>query len=296
MKPPPFAYVAPTTVGEVVATLSEHGDEAKLIAGGQSLVPMLALRLARPAVLVDLQRVSGLDHVSLEDGVLTIGALTRQRTIELLPGLSERCAMITDAVGMVGHVAIRNRGTVAGSLAHADPAAEWPALALVLDAEFDLVGPGGKRSLSASDFFVTYLTTAIKADELLMQIRLPLPGGICGSCFTEIARRHGDFAIAGVGALLSMTGGGSIADARIGLIGVGDRAVRATLAEEALRGEHPDAALFAHASELVSTEIEPLDDIHASSAERRHLARVLTSRALTTAIQRTQRGGLNGGT
>jgi CO/xanthine dehydrogenase FAD-binding subunit len=295
VKPPPFDYVAPASVDEAVAALAEHGEDAKVIAGGQSLMPMLAFRLARPSVLVDLNRVRGLDGLSLAADTLTVGAMARQRAVERLPGLEQRCGMIADAIRLIGHTAIRNRGTVGGSLAHADPAAEWTALALALDAEFDIAGPSGTRTVAAPDFFVTYFTTAIEQGEVLTQTRLRLPNGRSGSCFTEIARRHGDFALAGVGALVTLDGGGAIADARLALIGVGHRAVRAVAGEAVLRGERPGAALFAAAADAVCGEIEPRGDIHASGDDRRELARVLTRRALETALARAQGGGGNGG-
>jgi carbon-monoxide dehydrogenase medium subunit len=295
VKPPPFEYVAPATLEETLDVLAEHGDEAKLIAGGQSLVPMLALRLARPSVLVDLQHVDGLDELSLEDGTLTIGAMTRQRAVERLPTLARRCGMVADAVGLIGHTTIRNRGTVGGSLAHADPAAEWTALAVALNAELDITGPAGSRTVPATDFFVTYLTTAIEPAEVLTRIRLHLPGGTCGSCFTEIARRHGDFALAGVGALLALDGNEMITDVRVALIGVGDRAVRATSGEDVLRGERPDAAVFARAARAVASDIEPRDDVHATASDRRDLARVLVERALRTALDRAREGGADAG-
>lgn len=286
MKPPPFDYVAPATVEETVAALVEHGDEAKVIAGGQSLVPLLAFRLARPSVLVDLNRVTGLDGLELDDGKLRIGAMTRQHRLERLPGLRERCPMVAEAVELIGHVAIRNRGTVGGSLAHADPAAEWTALALALDAELDIMGPSGKRTVVASDFFVTFFTTALAPDEVLTEIRLDLPNGRSGSTFLELARRHGDFALAGVAALVSLEVDGTIADARLALIGVGDRAIRASAAEQVLRGERPTEELFAEAAGAVDAEIRPGSDIHASERYRRHIAGVLTRRALQTAAER----------
>ncbi len=290
MKPPPFDYVAATSLDEAVAALQEHGDDAKLLAGGQSLVPLLAFRLARPSVLVDLNRVAGLDGLELADGELRVGAMARQRDVERLPGLRERCPLIPEAIELVGHVAIRNRGTVGGSLAHADPAAEWPALAAILDAELDLAGPGGTRTLPARDFFVSYFTTALQPDEVLTQIRLPLPNGRTGSCFLELSRRHGDFALAGVGALVTLGEDGSAADVRLGLIGVGDRPVRPAAAESALRGRVPDDAAIAEAAAAVAGEIEPNGDIHGSAEYRRHLATVLTRRGRATAGARA-RGG-----
>jgi carbon-monoxide dehydrogenase medium subunit len=294
VKPPPFAYVAPASVDAAVAALAEHGEDAKVIAGGQSLMPMLAFRLARPSVLVDLNRVPGLDALAVEGDTLVVGAMTRQRAVERLPGLSQRCGMVADAVRLIGHTTIRNRGTVGGSLAHADPAAEWTALALALDAELDIAGPDGTRTVAAPDFFVTYFTTAIGPGEVLTGVRLRLPSGRTGSCFTEMARRHGDFALAGVGALLSLDGDGAIADARLALIGVGDRAVRAAGAEAVLRGGSPGPPLFAEAAEAVAAGIAPRADIHATEADRRDLARVLTRRALETALARA-RGGADAG-
>lgn len=291
MKPPPFEYVAPSELDEAVAVLSEHGDEAKVLAGGQSLMPLLSFRLARPSVLVDLNRVSGLGGVALDGDVLRIGAMTRQREVERLPGLRERCPMIVEAIEQIGHVTIRNRGTVGGSLAHADPAAEWTALALGLDAELDVAGPGGTRTIAADEFFVTYYTTTLAADEVLTQVRLSIPNGRSGSCFLELARRHGDFALVGVGALLSLDGAGAVADARVALIDVADRALRAAAVEAALRGREPSDAVLAEAAEHVTEGMGGRTDVHASEEYRRHAARVLTRRALATALERARGGG-----
>ena len=245
MKPPPFEYVAPASLEEAVAVLGEHGDDAKALAGGQSLVPLLAFRLAAPTVLVDLNGVGDLDHLREEDGRLVIGALVRQRAVERLPGLRGRCAMLAEAVAQVGHVAIRNRGTVGGSLAHADPAAEWPALALALDGECQVVGPKGTRAVPVEELLVSYFTTSLEPDELITELRLTLPDGRVGSTFVELARRHGDFAIVGVGALLGLASDGSVARSRLALIGVGERAVRARRAEALLKGERPTDELLA---------------------------------------------------
>lgn len=290
MKPPPFEYVAAGSLEEALSALAEYGDEAKLLAGGQSLVPLLAFRLARPSVLVDLNGIAGLDGVEFSGDTLLLGSMARQRAIEGLPGLRERCPMIVEAVELIGHVAIRNRGTVGGSLAHADPAAEWPALALVLEAQLELAGPRGPRTVSAADFFVSYFTTALEADEVLTGIRLPVPNGRTGSAFLELSRRHGDFALAGVAALVTLGEDDTAADVRLGLIGVGSAPVRAETAEAALRGRVPDAEALAEASSAVAGEIEPTGDIHASEEYRRHLAVVLTHRALATAVARAEGG------
>jgi carbon-monoxide dehydrogenase medium subunit len=291
VKPAPFEYFAPESVEEVVSLLAEHGDEAKVLAGGQSLIPLLALRLASPTVLIDLNRVAGLDYMDAGGDVLKIGALTRHRTVEKMSGLATRCPMLSDAVGLVGHVAIRNRGTVVGSMAHADPAAEWPALALALDGEFDVVGPNGERTIPADSFFVTYLTSALEPDELVTEVRLSLPNGGTGSSFVELARRHGDFAVAGAGATLRLTGGGAIEDARIVLIGVAATAIRVREAEQSLRGSDATPNAFEEAAEIVRGLIDPTGDIHGSSEYRREIAKVLTRRALLSAAAR---GGVHG--
>jgi carbon-monoxide dehydrogenase medium subunit len=290
VKPPPFEYVAAGSLDEALTALTEHGDEAKLIAGGQSLVPLLAFRLARPSVLVDLNGVAGLDRVELSEDTLLLGSMARQRAIERLPGLRERCPMIAEAVELIGHVAIRNRGTVGGSLAHADPAAEWPALAVVLEAELEVAGPRGARTVPAREFFLTYFTTALEPDEVLTGVRVPIPNGRTGSAFLELSRRHGDFALAGVGALVTLGEDGTAVDVRLGLIGVGSRPVRAEASEAALHGRVPDAEALAEAAATVAREIEPTGDIHASEEYRRHLAVVLTRRALAAAVARAEGG------
>jgi aerobic carbon-monoxide dehydrogenase medium subunit len=287
VKPAPFAYVAPRTLDEVVAQFAEHGDEAKALAGGQSLVPMMAFRLATPGLLVDLNGVSDLDHQRLDGDTLTLGALTRHRTAGSLPGLAERCPMLTEAIGLIGHPAIRNRGTVGGSLAHADPSAEWPALILALDGEVDAVGPNGRRTIPAAEFLDSYFTTSLLPEEVLTEVRVRLPnGGRTGSAFVELARRHGDFAIAGVGAVLSLDAEGRVAEARIALTGVRDRAVRAQGAEDALRGAEPTDDVLSAAAEALDPDLDPPSDVHGSSEYRRHVAKVLARRALARARDR----------
>lgn len=293
MKPPPFEYLAPRSLDEAVAALAEHGDEAKAMAGGQSLVPLLAFRLARPSVIVDLNGIPDLDSARLDGETLVLGALARQRDVELLPGLRDRCPMVVEAIEHVGHVAIRNRGTVGGSLAHADPAAEWTALALALEAECELVGPRGTRTVPARDFLVSTFMTALEPDELLTGVRLQVPNGRTGSCFLELARRHGDFALAGVGTLVTLDEGGAVADARIALIGVGETAVRSPSAERRLVGHPPTAEVTTEAARAVADDLDPNSDIHASADYRRHVATVLVRRALDTAVARA-RGGTDG--
>lgn len=284
MKPAPFEYSAPSTLDEAVAVLEQHGDEAKVLAGGQSLIPLMALRLARPTVVVDLGRLEGLDYLREGDSV-AIGAMTTHREVELNDYLFERCPMIREAMAVIGHVAIRNRGTVGGSCAHSDPAAEWPALALALDGEFDVRGSGGTRTIPAADFFVSFFTTALEPDEIVVEVRLKLPPAGAGTAFMELARRHGDFGIVGVSAVVSRNGD-DIADARVSLMGVGSVPVRPTEVEDILRGsDGSDAALDA-AAEAVNRAIEPTGDIHGSEEFRRNAAGVMTKRAIRRAYER----------
>ncbi len=291
MKPPPFEYAAPTTLEDALALLREHGGDAKVLAGGQSLVPLLNMRLARPAVIVDLNRLPGLDYVRQVDGWLAIGAMTRQRAIERSDLARERQPLLHAATRLIAHPQIRNRGTVGGSLAHADPAAEYPAVALALDAELRVAGPAGERAIPARNFFQTYLTTALDVTEIVTEVRFPtLPQG-AGWSFLELSRRHGDFALAGAAVTLSLSSSGMLDGARIALFGVGATPLRATAAEALLTGETPGDALFTHAAQAARDAVEePLSDVHASAEYRRHLAGVLTRRALTEAAARA-RGG-----
>jgi carbon-monoxide dehydrogenase medium subunit len=289
VKPAPFAYRAATSVEEAVALLA--GDEdAKALAGGQSLVPLMAMRLARPSCLVDLNPIPGLGYVRLDGDRVSVGALTRNRELERHPELRRRCPMVAEAVEQIGHVAIRNRGTVGGSLAHADPAAEWPALALALDAQLEARGPSGVRTIEADDFLVGPFTTALAPDEVLTEVRLRLPSARAGTAVLELARRHGDFAIAGVAAVLELDQGGAVADVRLALIGVGETALRARSAERLLRGSPASDEAIAGAAAALDQEVHPTGDLHGSAEYRRHLAGVLVRRALRRARARA-RGG-----
>jgi carbon-monoxide dehydrogenase medium subunit len=286
VKPAAFEYLAPRSVEEAVALLAERGEDAKVIAGGQSLVPMMAFRLATPAALVDLNGVSELDHARVDRDTLVLGATARHRAVQELSGLRERCAMVAEAVELIGHPAIRNRGTAGGSIAHADPAAEWPALLLALDGEVDAVGPAGRRTIAAGEFFQTYFTTALAPLEILTEVRLQLPAGAVGSAFVEVAQRHGDFAVAGAGALVVMANDGSVADARLVLIGVRDTAVRSVAAETILRGASPTDPVLDDAANAIESAIDPVSDVHGSSAYRRRVAIAAARRALTLARDR----------
>jgi carbon-monoxide dehydrogenase medium subunit len=287
MKPPPFDYVVPGSVREAVSLLKQYDGEAKLIAGGQSLMPLLNMRLARPAVLIDVNRLKDLDYVREADGALAIGAITRQRTVEKSDLVKSRLPLLHAALQYVSHPQIRNRGTFGGSLAHADPSAECPAIALALDAEFRIAGPDGERKVKAGDFFVTYLTTALEPTEMLTEVRLPLLPARTGWSVQEVSRRHGDFAMAGVVASMTMNGSGKCSAARIVLFGVAPTPIRAHAAEQVLAGAKLGEAVFEQAGKKASEAVEePLSDIHASGEFRRHLAEVLTRRALAEASSR----------
>jgi aerobic carbon-monoxide dehydrogenase medium subunit len=286
VKPPVFEYAAVRSVAEAVAELEQHGDGAKLLAGGQSLVPLLNMRLAAPARLVDLNRVGELAYIEARDGGVAIGAMTRQRVAERSALVRERVPLLADALPSIGHFQIRNRGTIGGSLSHADPAAELPAVALCLDARFTVRGPAGERVLTAEAFFRSSLTTALAPTELLVDVWFPAAARGIGAAWVELARRHGDYALAGVGAVVTCAGG-RIETARLALTGVGDGPVRAREAEALLAGQPPTPALVAEAVAAVRRAIDPAGDIHATADYRRHVAGVLAGRAITAAVART---------
>jgi len=285
VKPTAFEYHPATTSEEAVALLAEHGGDAKVIAGGQSLVPLMALRLARVDHLVDINGVESLSGIRSEEG-LRIGAVTRHRTAEKSALVLERAPLLAAALGQVGHVAIRNRGTIGGSLAHADPAAELPAALLALDGRVTAASSRGTRTIDASDLFTGFLTTTLEPDELLTEIALPPWNPKAGWSVQEFARRSGDFAIAGVLTVLSLNGNGRVDDARISLIGVASTPVRARAAEQALIGETPTDELWSAAGERATEGLEPPSDLHGSAAYRRQLTRTLVRRSLHEAASR----------
>ena len=286
MKPAPFNLFRPQSVDEALALLRSHGDEAKVLAGGQSLVPLMNFRLAQPQNIIDLNLVEGLDQIKFDDQTLSLGAMVRQRDVERSASIVERLPILREAIEQVGHPAIRNRGTVGGSLAHADPSAELPLLAVALDATFRLRSAQASRSVAAKDFYHGYLLTDIAPDELLVATDFHLPPANCGWCCTEIARRHGDFAIVAVAVLLDCRQDRTIDFARVAVGGAGPAPLRVTAAEEALVGERLGAEVFRRAGEIAAQAVEPPADIHASSGYRRHLTGVLVRRALATAESR----------
>jgi aerobic carbon-monoxide dehydrogenase medium subunit len=285
MKPAPFAYAAPRSVEEAVALLAAENGEAKLLAGGQSLVPMLNFRLLEPALLIDINGVVGLDGIAETPDGLRIGALVRHRALETSPLVAARFPIIPAAMAEVAHLAIRNRGTIGGSLAHADPAAELPLLALLLEARLLAVSVRGRRTLAARDFFAAALTTALEPDELVAEIALPGLPERHGWGFAEFARRAGDFALAAVGAIVALEAG-RCRVARIALGGVGPTPLRADAAEALLRGASPDEAAIAAAARAAAESAQPASDLHASAEYRRHLVEVLARRALGDAVAR----------
>ena len=291
MRPPPFCYADPGTVDEALGLLAEHGDDAGILAGGQSFVPLLNFRLARPTVIVDINRIAELDYIEQKNGALEIGALTRHRAVEQSALVSETCPLLSEAIAHVGHVQIRNRGTVGGSLAHADPAAELPAVVTALGGSLRLRSASGERTLAPGDFFVSSLTTAIEPGEMLVAIELPAWPAGTATCFTEFSRRQGDFALAGAGAALAFGDDGRIERAGLALMGVGDRPFDGgTIANELLGGETPSEAAVQAVSERVQSDVEPSSDMHAPADYRRHLAGVMARRALLGAVQRGTSG------
>ena len=282
MKLPPVDYEAPKTVSEAVELLAEHQDEASVLAGGQSLIPLLALRLAHPAVLIDINGIAELSGVSAVNGSVAIGAMTREYIAEESGTVADAVPLLAAALPLIGHEAIRNRGTIGGSLAHADPAAELPAVARALDAEFVVRGPAGERVVPAAEWFEGYLTTSRRPDELLVQVRFPAAGRGTGISFQEVARRHGDFAIVGLATSLTLSGG-VINDARLAFAGLSDVPVRAAAAEDLLAGERPSAELFDEAARRATDGLDPPGDLHGSSDYRKKVAAALVGRGLREA-------------
>jgi carbon-monoxide dehydrogenase medium subunit len=288
MKPAAFDYHRPDSLDEALALFSELGADAKPLAGGQSLVPAMNFRLARPGVLVDLNRIESLAGIEeTADGGLRIGAMTRQRAVERSPAVARRAPLLADAMPWIAHPQIRNRGTIGGSLAHADPSAELPAVMLALDARIVVRSRAGARTIAASEFFTGILSTALEPTELLTAVELPPPREQAGAAFVEVARRHGDYALVGVGAVIVLDRGGACSEARVALLSIGDTPVLARAAMAVLAGQRPGATAIEEAARAAAErDVDPPADIHASSAYRRHLTRVLVGRALRSALAR----------
>ena len=288
MKPPPFAYECPTEVADAVALLAAHGADARPLAGGQSLVPLLNFRLARPAVLVDLNRIAALGRIAVEDGTLSIGAMARQAAVEADSAVARCWPLLTEAVGHIAHPQIRNRGTVGGSLAHNDPAAELPAVMLALDAEMTVQSPAGVRTVQAVDFFTGTMETSLAPDELLTEIRVSALSEGTGWSFQEAARRQGDFALVAVAVLLWPAGDGGI-DARVVVTGTGEGPTRIRDAEAALAEQGTDGDACEAVGNAAAQASEPADDPHAPAWYRQRLVAALTRRACREAATRMGR-------
>lgn len=289
MKPAPFDYHRPRSLDEALVLLAQHAGDAKPLAGGQSLIPAMNFRLASPAVLVDLNALDELAYIKNDEGELRIGGMTRQRAVERSAEIAKEAPLLHETMPFIAHPAIRNRGTIGGSLAHADPAAELPAVMLALNARFDLRSQNGSRSIQAADFFTGLFSTGLEPGELLTAIAVPRAQKRTGYAFQEISRRRGDFALVGVAASVDLDEHGRCANARIALLSVGDRPMLAVTAAAVLKGQKPSAEAIRSAAETAATkDIDPPSDIHASAKYRRQLASVLTRRVLERAFERAR--------
>ena len=294
MKPAPFDYVAPRTVAEAVDHLARHGRDARVLAGGQSLVRLMNTRLATPAVIVDINRVEGLDGIAVENGSVRIGALARQRAAELSEVVRAEAPLFAEAGGHVAHPSVRRRGTVVGSIAFADPSAELPAALLALDGEAIVSGPDGERTVAAADLFTGAFATSLAPGELITAVRIPRQTAPrSGSAWVEVSRRHGDLPVCGAGAVVALDEGGAIASARVALCGVGATPVRASAVEEALAGAEPTDEAIARAADRAARDLDPPGDPHGSADFRRHLAVVMTRRSVQRAAERAREGAPN---
>jgi aerobic carbon-monoxide dehydrogenase medium subunit len=290
MIPPRFEYYVPTSLGEATALLTQHGDEAKVLSGGQSLIPLMKLRLASPRCLVDINRIPGLAYIREAEGFLRIGGLTRESDIDESDLLRARYQILVDTSHVIGDPLIRNLATVGGNLAHGDPANDHPATMLALEAEVVAVGGGGERRIPVASFFTGPFTTALEADEILTEVRVPAPAPRSGGAYVKLERKVGDFATAAVAAQVTIGTGGTCERAGIGLTNVGPTPLKAGRAEAYLRGKRLDAAAIAEAAKLAAGEAEPAADLRGSVEYKRDLVRVLAIRALTKAVERAGAG------
>ena len=289
MKPARFDYHAPTTVEEAIALLARYGGEAKLLAGGQSLMPLMNFRLARPAALIDLNVIPGLAYIREDDGQIRFGAMTRQRTIEFSSLVRRRLPLLAEATALVGHLPIRTRGTIGGSIAHADPSAEYPAMLTALDGSVVARGPRGERMLTPAELFQSYLSTSLGPDEILVEVRLPATPAGAGYAFEELARRHGDFAMVGIAAVITRDAA-RCTMARLATAGAGPVPLRLRAAEEILERDGLGDAAIEAAARRAAELVNPDSDLHASADYRRHLTGVLTARAVRRALAKAAHG------
>jgi carbon-monoxide dehydrogenase medium subunit len=286
MKPARFEYDDPGSEDETLDLLARHGDDSKVLAGGQSLVPLMNFRLARPARLIDINRIDSLSFIKLEDGRLVIGAMTRHTDLERSQAVAQGWPLLTEAIGWVGHPQIRNRGTIGGSVAHADPAAELPAAFAALDASFRVRSKRGRRTVGWNEFFVSAFTTSLAQDELVTAVEVPALAPGSSAAFVEYARRHGDFALGGAAVTLKVGRDGRCEGATIALVSAGPAPVRAHAAELQLRGAKLDDSSIRAASAEAVKGLRPTSDLHGSTEYRIGLLQTMTERALTKAAQR----------
>jgi aerobic carbon-monoxide dehydrogenase medium subunit len=290
VKPARFEYHAPTSVDEAIALLETYGDDAKVLGGGQSLVPMLALRLTRFEHLVDLNRIPTLQFISRNGEWLSIGAMTRQAAAEHDAVVATAAPLLSEAIPHIGHFQIRNRGTIGGSIAHADPASELPAVALALDAEIELLGPRGTRRVLAADFFLSMWETAATSEEIVVAVHFPVAAAHSGFGFSEMALRLGDFAITGAACVVTLADSGAVERAAIGLMGMDVTPIRARAAEAALVGARPEVDDLAEIAAIAVAAANPTDDVHASARYRSKVGAVMVERSLRSAIEEATRG------
>ena len=293
MIPPSFEYLRPKTVPEAVAMLQQHGDEAKILSGGQSLIPMMKLRLARPGVLIDINRISGLSYVKEEGGYLKIGGLTREAEMESSPLVRSKYPILLDTAHVIADPQVRNMATVGGNLAHGDPANDHPATMVALGAQVIATGPKGERVIPIEDFFVSLFATALQHEEILTEIRIPVPAAWSGGAYFKLERKVGDFATAAVAAQLTLDEKGVCQSVGIGLTNVGPTPVKARKAEEFLRGKKPDESNIAQAAQLAADESTPSPDLRGPVEYKKGLVKELTKRALTRALERSGSRGLH---
>jgi carbon-monoxide dehydrogenase medium subunit len=286
MIPAPFEYHRPASVGEATALLARLGDDAKILAGGQSLIPLMKLRLASPRHVVDINRIPGLSTVAERDGVLMIGALVRESDLEASEVVRRRVPLLAETCGVIADPLVRNLATIGGNLAHGDPANDHPAAMLALGAEVTAVGPGGERRIPVSELFTGPLATALRPDEILTEIRVPLPPPRSGGAYLKVERKVGDFAAAAVAVQLTLDASGRCARAGIGLTNVGATPIKARAAERALQGRAPDDATIREVSRAAAAESDPSEDLRGTVEYKRDLVRVLTARALRKALER----------
>ena len=288
MIPPSFEYLTPSNISDAVALLQKHGDEAKILAGGHSLIPAMRLRLAEPGYLIDISGIGGLDYIQEESGQLRIGAMTCEAALEESEIVQSKYPLLLDTAKMIADPSVRNMATVGGNLAHGDPANDHPATMFALRASVVVEGPNGKREINIDDFFPDFFTTALAEDEILTEIRIPSPPSSSGGAYLKIERKVGDYAAAAVACQLNIDSSGSIENIGLGLTNVGSTPIRASSAEELLKGKKPDENMLAEAGRLAAADSEPMEDLRGSAEYKRALVNELTQRAIKLSLQRAE--------